>query len=193
MISLITLLAAPLLSEGTVCPIMANPVDANATHYLYGGLDFAFCCNGCDDAFAKDPQAAMAKASKTGKVYAEFMFDPVSHKRVLDVAKAAATVEYKGVRYRFNSVENKKKFEAKPSDFTAMPKNETLVCAVMGDAIQSIDAADSYVDYKGVRYYMCCGSCLAPMMKSPEKFAVSANGVGPAKMMPKPIEDKSGR
>jgi YHS domain-containing protein len=46
-----------------------------------------------------------------------------------------------------------------------------LVCPVMKSVVASADKASGYSDYKGKRYYFCCGGCKPMFDKNPEKFA----------------------
>ena len=55
---------------------------------------------------------------------------------------------------------------------------ETIKCAVMTGNTVNIKAATAkkmYADYKGNRYYFCCGGCPSQFKATPEKFAKSAH------------------
>ncbi len=39
----------------TVCPVMGDPLDADAYAFVYEGREFKFCCDACMDDFEKDP------------------------------------------------------------------------------------------------------------------------------------------
>ncbi len=39
----------------TVCPVMGDPLDADAYSFVYEGREFKFCCDGCLDDFEKNP------------------------------------------------------------------------------------------------------------------------------------------
>ena len=54
-------------------------------------------------------------------------------------------------------------------------KEGKVVCGVMGDEIASPDKANSFQDYKGERYYFCCGACPDQFKKDPEKYADKAD------------------
>ncbi len=49
-----------------------------------------------------------------------------------------------------------------------------LVCPVMKTPVASTKAAAGFSDYKGKRYYFCCGGCKPAFDKNPAKFAVIA-------------------
>jgi YHS domain-containing protein len=46
-----------------------------------------------------------------------------------------------------------------------------LLCPVMGNVIKSEKDAVGYQDYKGVRYYFCCGMCPPKFKADPTKYA----------------------
>lgn len=52
----------------------------------------------------------------------------------------------------------------------------TIVCAVMGGKKLDIASATSkhmYADYKGKRYFFCCGGCPEAFKKDPAKYSKS--------------------
>lgn len=49
-----------------------------------------------------------------------------------------------------------------------------LACPVMKTVIASPAKAVGYSDYKGTRYYFCCGGCKPAFDKSPAKFALAS-------------------
>jgi len=51
-------------------------------------------------------------------------------------------------------------------------KNGQIICPVTGEVIKSVDDAAGYQDYKGMRYYFCCGMCPPKFKKDPDKYAV---------------------
>ena len=56
---------------------------------------------------------------------------------------------------------------------TAFRHNGDLYCPIMKSKIRSEADAVGYVDYEGIRYYMCCESCLT-MAKNDPKVAADA-------------------
>jgi YHS domain-containing protein len=57
-------------------------------------------------------------------------------------------------------------------------KKDTIACAVMPDHKVNIAKATKdkmFADYKGHRYFFCCGGCPAAFKKNPEKFAKAAS------------------
>jgi YHS domain-containing protein len=49
-----------------VCPVMGNEVDPSVKTIEYKGRLYGFCCDGCDDKFAKDPARYSRNLSKDG-------------------------------------------------------------------------------------------------------------------------------
>jgi P-type Cu+ transporter len=49
-----------------VCPVMGNEVDPSVKTVEYKGKLYGFCCDGCDDKFAKDPARYSRNLSKDG-------------------------------------------------------------------------------------------------------------------------------
>lgn len=49
-----------------VCPVMGNPVDENAPTYFYDGKLWGFCCAGCDEKFAKNPEKYIKNLNDKG-------------------------------------------------------------------------------------------------------------------------------
>lgn len=58
-----------------------------------------------------------------------------------------------------------------PKD-VAIYRNEKgeVLCPVMNDAIKEPGMAVGYQDYKGKRYYFCCGMCPEKFKASPEQY-----------------------
>lgn len=64
---------------------------------------------------------------------------------------------------------------ATASDPTAFKGSDgKLVCPLMGAKMDSEADSVGHVDYKGVRYYMCCSSCLEMGQKDPAMVAKKA-------------------
>lgn len=77
-----------------------------------------------------------------------------------------------------------KKTDKKPA---ATPK--TISCAVQtGDKVDIAKAtkAKMYADYKGKRYFFCCGGCPTEFAKNPAKYAKNAS-------IPTPKADKKAK
>src|SRR5690606_32956894 len=123
------------------------------------GASFKMCCAGCDAKFAEKPADYLKTAIKDNKVIGEFLFDPVSHRRIKPEAAKGGSQDYKGMRYYFATEANKKAFAADPAKHAKIPKNEVFYCVVMDAKIKDYSKADSYVDNCNVRYWMCCEGC----------------------------------
>ncbi len=67
---------------------------------------------------------------------------------------------------------------AGPPQKAAKKDADKIKCAVMPNNPVSISKATKskmYADYKGNRYFFCCGGCPEAFKKSPEKFTKSAH------------------
>lgn len=168
----IVLLGAPQAAP-IKCAVMHEAADLKIAKVDYNGARFSFCCGGCDGTFQKSPEKFLTKESLKGDVVGEFLFDPVSGKRIAS-KDAKAQADAGGLRYYFESPENKTAFEQQKAALAAMPKKEALYCAVMGHAVKDYASAGGFVDHEGVRYYVCCADCLGAMRKEPAKFASKA-------------------
>jgi YHS domain-containing protein len=168
-----------------VCPMMGSPVSKDSPIVEYAGKSYGFCCGGCDVSFSSDPKAAIKKNEKNTSAYGASLFDPVSRNRVT-AEKSKGSADFMGSRYYFESAENLATFNKDSKKYAAVPKKESLTCPVMGEKVATYSKASSYVDYKDVRYYICCAGCEPAFIKDPEKYA------GKAIADPKAIAQKKG-
>lgn len=182
--SMVALIAMSQTKTVTACVVQGSHDADPAMSAEYAGYKVSFCCEDCIPKFKADPAKFIKMASEREAVVAEFLFDPVSHKRV-KADKAKATVEHKGVRYFFASEANKSTFLSAPEKHMKMPEKHALYCPVMKSAVASYSKADFYVDHAGVRYYTCCAGCNDPLAKDPAKFADASKAVAPPVIMPK--------
>lgn len=155
------------------CAVMGSPTNAKSMTMEYAGAKFPMCCGGCPAAFTKEPTKFMKEAGKSDTTIGMLMFCPVSGER-LDLEKVKLTTDYKGMRYGFCTEDELKAFKADPAMYTRIPEKESLTCPNSGEKISAYSAAGGYMDHNGVRYYFCCGDCLAAMKKDPG--AVLAKG-----------------
>ena len=61
---------------------------------------------------------------------------------------------------------------------SAGPTPKTITCAVMPSNkvdVAKATATHMYADYKGKRYFFCCGGCPSAFKKDPAKYAKSAS------------------
>jgi YHS domain-containing protein len=174
MITIIAMSAVLLGQAQTLkCPVMGGAVAQNTTFVEYQGAQFGFCCPGCEGNFAKSPDKFIETQRKAGNTVGSFLFDPVTRKRI-DPPKAAATKDYNGIRYYFTSVDSATAFGKSPSKFSLAPKKEALYCPVGKEVVASYAKASDYVDFEGVRWYMCCEGCGDPFEKSPRQYLTPA-------------------
>lgn len=52
----------------------------------------------------------------------------------------------------------------------------SYTCPVQGAKIDKVTADTQHADYKGVRYYFCCGDCPAAFKKDPAKYTKDSKG-----------------
>ena len=180
-------------AQPVTCPVMGGPIAKGQAVTEYNGVRFTYCCAGCDTEFAKDPSGILEKSAKAGKTVGVSLFDPVSMKRV-DAEKAKGGFsDYKGVRFYFESADDKAAFDKEPKKYGVMPKKEALFCPVMKNAVASYAKASGYADYDGVRYYFCCAGCDTKFAAEPAKFAeVATEKVQKPATMPEKSEKGSG-
>jgi YHS domain-containing protein len=183
------LLTVALQGSDLKCPVMAGAVAKDSNIVEYRGAAFTFCCAGCDTNFAKAPDKFMATQKKAGNTVGQFLFDPISGKRI-DPANAAATTDFGGLRYSFESEANLKAFTANAAKISVAPAKEALYCPVGNEAIASASKAWGYVDHQNVRWYLCCAGCETPFRTEPDKYITAdakkqIKNAG-AKLLPKP-------
>lgn len=150
----------------------------------YNGVRYYFCCGGCDYGFTADPVKALKSENSKGKTIGLSLFDPTTGKRVDQKKAKGGFSDYEGVRFFFASEQGKSAFDADPKKYGVMPAKESLVCPVMNKKV-TYTTAESYVDVKGVRYYLCCEGCEGIMKKDPSKFVGAA---GKNVSTPKPVK-----
>jgi YHS domain-containing protein len=166
-----------------VCPMMGSEIHADSPAVDYNGVRYQFCCAGCDSKFMANPTEALKAEMLKDKMVGVGLFDPVSGKRITE-KKAKGSSDFAGVRFYFESEANKATFDAEPKKYGTAPKNEVMVCPVMGKKV-TYATADSYVDYNGVRYYACCGGCSPMLKQDASKFA---SGVAKSVQAPKAVK-----
>lgn len=155
-----------------VCPVMGSALSPSIPEMDYLGLRVGFCCPGCDDKFEADPKGVLAEAAERGWIVAISRFDPVSGLRA-SVESGVPVVDYEGVRYPFQTDENREAFLANPDRFTALPEMASLTCPVMGVEMVNFQQAAGYVDWNNTRFAICCEGCDTAFLENPERFAAS--------------------
>ncbi len=175
MIFTAALFALSLIQQGPalVCPITGSDPMEGAKPFEYAGTVTTLCCMSCPSAFKANPAKAYKSSAEQHLVVAQFLFDPVNGGRI-DPKKAKGFSDYNGIRFSFGTAEDKKDFDADPKKYGTLPTKEALYCAVENHAVKSYSAAGGFVDYNGVRYYVCCDDCLMQMNTNPAKYAPNA-------------------
>ncbi len=168
-------LALGLQQAALVCPAMPNNAVSGkgAEVFDYQGVRYSTCCAGCEAAFKKDPAASLKAIVASGKSSGVSLFDPITGSKIA-AKDSKFSEDYKGIRYYFTSEEEKKTFDASPKKYTTVPAKEALYCPVYKVELKAYDKAEGYVDFKGVRYYVCCGHCMGEMKKDASKWVDNA-------------------
>ena len=66
---------------------------------------------------------------------------------------------------------------------THAPLKVVMKCPVLGAKIASVKDAAGFSDYKGTRYYFCCGGCKGQFDKNPAMYVAKLNKTStPSKM-----------
>lgn len=178
------LIACLALSQGahapaTNCPVMGHPASDSQPKVLYKGTVFGFCCGGCVDTFAKEPEKYLKAHAGDSKAIGYALYDVVAGVIIPKDAKTHDVV-HGGVLYRFLSAENEKKFETEPKKFVAPAQEANSICPVSEETLKP-GKAGAFRDYNGVRYYLCCADCIGAFDKNPAEFAAKVKP-GPAKV-----------
>lgn len=156
-------------AQGAACPIMGHGVDANVAKVDYLGVRYGFCCGGCPETFANNPDPILKKAD--GKaVWGTGLFDPVTRRRLDPKDATGGKSQFQNTVFYFENAASKAKFDANPKLYAVAPAKELLVCPVSGETIKGYAKASGYIDVEGVRYYICCASCDAPLAKDAAKY-----------------------
>lgn len=163
--------------------------DAKAT-YEYNGKTYYFCCDGCKEAFVKNPEKYIQKKAEEGQMHAHdhaeegsmhahgeedgAVVDPVCGMKIKK-SDAKATYEYNGKTYYFCMEGCLEKFKKNPAKY-AQKAEEMVKCPVSGKEIKKSEAAGSH-EYNGKTYYFCCSNCKEKFVQDPEKY-VNKKGNG---------------
>ncbi len=188
--------------ETLKCPVSGKEVTrSEATpKYEYEGKTFYFCCEGCKDAFIKDPAKYTKKEAKAdhcgepaptcGEDCAqttEHAHDEhADHDRSTHAEEDGMAVDpvcgmkVKKEDARITHVHNDKTYyfcnEECKDKFVKTPEDyiradEGIVtCPVSGESFKKSEFTES-MDYEGKTYYFCCAGCKDKFEKNPEKYA----------------------
>lgn len=184
-----TLVLGLVADQPLSCAATGEPASAKVSAVDYKGTRYVFCCDGCPQKFAKNPTATLKNPELKGKTVGYFLYDPVSHTKI-DGAESKASMDVNGVRYFFGSEANRKTFASNVKKYTTMPTKEVVYCPVAKEKLDGYAGAYAYVDYKDVRYYVCCPDCFPKMSATPQKYAP---GVKKMIATPKSIMIKPGQ
>lgn len=177
---IVTAIAAAVTSYGIAdvkpisCPIMGSAAAKTGSAIDYAGVRYRFCCGGCDATFAKDPAAALKNPKLKDLVTGVSLFDPVAQQAVSAATAKGGSSDYGGVRFYFLNRDNKAAFDADPKRYGTIPPKEAMFCPVMKTPLANYYGTAGYVDYEGVRYYVCCGGCFGALKANAAAFVANA-------------------
>lgn len=167
LLTLVSLIAfAPTSGDVFHCVKTGDAYTKPAEVIDYKGVRYGTCCGGCGPMFEKDPEGTLKETAGKGLLVGTSLFDPVSGARIKETSDEPSSI-YKGVKYFFANAGEKTTFDAAPARYTTAPAKELLHCPMQNADIKSYASAGGYVDYGGVRYYVCCADCLSMMHKDP--------------------------
>ncbi|MEQ1823638.1 MAG: hypothetical protein ABL949_14105 [Fimbriimonadaceae bacterium] len=154
-----------------VCPVTGQAVNDESPSFAVSGVQFRFADESSKNLFAKSPLETLEVARKKGWTVGISFFDPVTHKspilsrdgkiRAADLNMIKAFSTYNGVIFPFERPRSKNQFERDPASWLAEPKQYTLACPYMGNKSPSVERAVGYQDVEGVRYFLCCDTCVS--------------------------------
>lgn len=177
-------------SNGLVCPVQGEEISTDGQSYEYAGAKFWTCCGGCPTAFKNSPAKFLAKMTTEKKVAGLSIFDPVSHIKVDPKKAIKETTDYNGIRYQFNTADDKKAFDLDPAKYAKLPEKESLTCPGSKEKMASASSAYGYADVNGVRYYICCPDCFKEMQTEAEKMVPAvAESVKPLAVVDTPKKE----
>lgn len=174
MLNLLAAITLGFQSHALVCPVTGEAAMGASPTVFFAGAKVSLCCADCKANMLEHPREVLATAAKAGRVSGIYLYDPVSGARVRKTS--LFTSDYGAIRFPFENAQDKKLFDADPKKYGTLPQKEALYCAVENHPVASYELAQGFVDYKGVRYYVCCADCLAEMGTHPEKYFANAAG-----------------
>lgn len=172
---MVVFLAAAALQSTVVCPVMGVDLVDGVGRYDYGGVRIGFCCMACRNAFETDPAAVVESAQERKRIYGEFLFDPITRRRI-EPAKAEAHYDSGGIRFYIAKRESVGAIGLGKRPLEKMPKKEALYCPAKGVVWDTYARAVGYGDLDDVRYYLDCSDCQARFAKDPSAFAEDVKG-----------------
>ncbi|MGB6864611.1 MAG: YHS domain-containing protein [Candidatus Aminicenantaceae bacterium] len=187
--------------ESLKCPVSGKEfTKSDATpEYEYEGKTYYFCCEGCKDAFIKDPAKYIgndvdaehahdaedthaAEHAHAEHAHAEHaVHDHQAHAEENGMAvdpvcgmklkkeDAKFTHVHNDKTYYFCTEECKDKFVKAPGNYIRADE-DIVTCPVSGESFKKSEFTES-IDYEGKAYYFCCAGCKDKFEKNPEKYA----------------------
>lgn len=176
--SLVTLVGLTELQakEKVICPVSGKEIKSveDAPKYEYKGKTYYFCCDGCKEAFMKDPEKHLQADAHAHAHPEDAAYDPVCNMKVKK-EEAAATHEYDGKTYYFCMEQCKEKFVQNPEKYIQKQKEQYTTCPVSGEKVRKSETAITH-KYNGKTYYFCCENCKEKFVKDPGKYVKKDEG-----------------
>ncbi|HRI44576.1 MAG TPA: hypothetical protein PLL78_06060 [Fimbriimonadaceae bacterium] len=164
--------AALVADNPVVCPVSGLPPRQNAPMLDYAGIRFKYCSTGCRARFEEAPKRYFGMAKNT---VGTSLFDPVSHWRADTNRNMVSESDFGSVRFFFDSRENKIVFDANPRQYPGVPTKVCLTDPVTGQRLPYYDAAVSYADHMGVRYFFGSVSSQGTFLDNPAGYAAGVS------------------
>lgn len=187
---MLSMLLAMLLAQAAfqrACPIHESPVTDESPSLCVSGVEFRFRDEAARQSFAKEPAAAMARVIgsrglngasyfvKRGAACGVSFFDPVARKSMIlsrdghireaDIRAVEQWQVVDGIAYPLGQ-RSSRQFRQNLKAYLAEPKKYSLWCPVMRKEMPTIEKAVGYLDRDGVRYFLCCESCMGSAGRS---------------------------
>ena len=170
------MVSAPVLAEDkpVCCPIMGSAAAAAGSATDYNGVRFRYCCGGCQATFEKNPEQALKSPKIKDLTTGVSLFDPVAQHSVTAKTAKGGFSDFNGVRYYFLRPDNKATFDDDPKKYGTPPAKEAMFCPVQKIELKNYFGCNGYVDYEGVRYYVCCDTCLGALKANPANYVANS-------------------
>jgi YHS domain-containing protein len=152
--------------ETLKCPVSGKEFTKSeaSPKYEYKGKTYDFCCEGCKDAFIKNPEKYIAKKENVDHVCNEHA-EHVEHEHVADHAHAEQA-----------HAEHAERAEHSHADEHAHAEEGTAIDPVCGMKVKKEDAKFTHV-HNDKTYYFCNEECKDKFVKAPGNYIRADEGI----------------
>lgn len=172
--------------QDTICPLRTKRPTTGVMAADYGGRRIFVCCDQCLKNITRNTDKIIDRSIKDGLLIGEFLFDPITHKRIVG-KKAPYQTTHKSFKVYFATENDLKSFQAEPDKFWNHPKKEALTCPINGTPIKNLADTAGYKDVEGVRYYACSPDCFEKLETSDKVVENASNSVTSVAARPLPF------